>query len=129
MPRITRAAMLPLLLIAALTGCTAPAVDPTPSTTVTPRAGAADNDAPRMELAAGIASVVESAMEDMHLKAVLVEVRIGEETVISQAFGESMTGVPATTDMHFRNGAVAFSYISNLLLQYVDDGTLSLDDT
>ena len=39
-----------------------------------------------------------------------------------------MTGVPATTDMHFRNGAVAISYVATLLLQLVDEGTVSLDD-
>lgn len=129
MPRSIGAAMLPLLLVAALVGCTAPNGQPTPTAPATPIADSADNDAPRTEMAAGIASVVESAMEDLHVKAAIVEVRIGEETVMSEAFGESMTGVPATTDMHFRDGAVAFSYISNLLLQYVDDGTLSLDDT
>ena len=39
-----------------------------------------------------------------------------------------MTGVPATTAMHFRNGAVAISYVSTLLLRLVDDGKVSLDD-
>ena len=39
-----------------------------------------------------------------------------------------MTGVPATTDMHFRNGAVAISYVSTLLLQLVDEKKVSLDD-
>ena len=39
-----------------------------------------------------------------------------------------MTGVPATTDMHFRNGAVAISYVSTLLLKLVEEGTVSLDD-
>ena len=117
MPRFTYAAMLSLLLIVALAACTAPTSEPTRAATATATENSTDNDAPRTELAAGVASVVESAMEDMHLKAVLVEVRIGDETLISEAFGESMTEVPATTDMHFRNGAVAFSYISNLLLQ------------
>ena len=37
----------------------------------------------------------------------------------SQAFGESMTGVPATTSMHFPNGAVAFAYVSTLLMEFV----------
>lgn len=127
MPRFTRAMMLPLLLIAALAGCTPTTADLRPTATST--AESADHDAASTELADDVRAVVESAMDEMHLRAVLVEVRIGDETVISEAFGESMTGVPATTDMHFRNGAVAFSYISNLLLQYVDDGTLSLDDT
>ena len=45
------------------------------------------------------------------------------------AYGESMTGVPATTDMHFRNGAVAISMVATVLLQLVDEGTVGLDDT
>jgi CubicO group peptidase (beta-lactamase class C family) len=39
-----------------------------------------------------------------------------------------MTGVPATTRMHFRNGAVAISYMSMLLLRLVDAGRVDLDD-
>ena len=42
--------------------------------------------------------------------------------------GESITGVPATKDMHFRNGAVAISYVATLLLQLVDENKVSLDD-
>ena len=63
MPRSTRAAMLPLLLVAALAGCTAPTGELTPTATATPTANSADNDAPRTEMSASIASVVESAME------------------------------------------------------------------
>ena len=48
--------------------------------------------------------------------------------IITKAYGESMTGVPATVDMHFRNGAVAISYISTLLLVLVDEKKVSLDD-
>ena len=44
------------------------------------------------------------------------------------AWGESMTGVPATPDMHFRNGAVAIAYLGTLLLQLHDQGALALDD-
>src|SRR5262249_44737130 len=44
-------------------------------------------------------------------------------------FGESMTGVPATTAMHFRNGAVAFAYMGTLLMQFVDEHKVKLDDT
>ncbi len=40
-----------------------------------------------------------------------------------------MTDVPASTDMHFRNGAVASEYLATLLLEYVDEDRLSLDDT
>ncbi|MBV9579432.1 MAG: beta-lactamase family protein [Chloroflexi bacterium] len=64
-----------------------------------------------------------------HLRAVIVKVTEGDQLLADQAFGESIIGEPATTDMHFRNGAVAFEYLATLLLQYVDEGRVSLDDT
>src|SRR5438034_43907 len=84
---------------------------------------------PQSEQASAITAIVQKAMKTEHLRAVIVKVTQGDKVVISQAFGESMTGVPATTTMHFRNGAVAFSYLATLLLQFVDDHTVKLDDT
>jgi CubicO group peptidase (beta-lactamase class C family) len=79
--------------------------------------------------AAAIATIVRGAMKDESLKAVIVKVTKGDTVVTSQAFGESLNGVPATTDMRFRNGAVAFAYIGTLLMEYVDEHTVTLDDT
>jgi CubicO group peptidase (beta-lactamase class C family) len=76
-----------------------------------------------------IATIVQNAMKTEHLRAVIVKVTQGDKVVISQAFGESMTGVPATTAMHFRNGAVAFAYLGTLLMQFVDEHKVKLDDT
>jgi CubicO group peptidase (beta-lactamase class C family) len=76
-----------------------------------------------------IADIVRSAMAEDHLRAVIVEVTRGEEVVTRQAFGTSMDGVPATTDMYFRNGAVAFAYLGTLLMQFVDEHEVALDDT
>ena len=67
-------------------------------------------------------------MAQAHLKAVIVRVTVDGKEVVTQAVGESMTGVPATTGMHFRNGAVAISYVSTLLLKLVDEKKVSLDD-
>ncbi|MBH0122823.1 serine hydrolase domain-containing protein [Rhodococcus sp. NPDC003382] len=75
-----------------------------------------------------IMRIVEQAMADRHLRAVIVRVTEDGEEIVTRAVGESMTGVPATPDMHFRNGAVAISYISTVLLQLVDEGTVTLDD-
>lgn len=72
--------------------------------------------------------VVNQFSQQNHLNATLVRVTKGDEEIVNQAIGESMTGVPATTDMHFRNGAVAISYMSTLLLILVDEGKVSLDD-
>jgi len=73
--------------------------------------------------------MVQDAMKTEHLRAVIIKVTQGDKVVISQAFGESMTGVPATTAMHFRNGAVAFAYLGTQLMQFVDEHKVKLDDT
>ena len=109
-------------MVVGMAGCIGPTPPPEPSS---PSPSSPEQSAQ----AADITQIVEEAMATLDLKAVIVEVQVGDEILMTQAFGESMTGVDATTDMHFRNGAVAFSYVSNLLLQYVDDGTVGLDDT
>jgi D-alanyl-D-alanine carboxypeptidase len=76
-----------------------------------------------------VAAAAKRAMEKYHLKAVLAKVTWGTGEVAILAMGESMTGVPATPEMHFRNGAVAISYLGTVLLQLVDEGKVALDDT
>jgi D-alanyl-D-alanine carboxypeptidase len=76
-----------------------------------------------------VAAAAKRAMEKYHLKAVLVRVTKGTEEVATLVMGESMSGVPATLDMHFRNGAVAISYLGTVLLQLVDESKVGLDDT
>jgi CubicO group peptidase (beta-lactamase class C family) len=78
--------------------------------------------------AAVIDGVVRQAMEDQHLRAAIVRVTIDGKDVLTKAYGESLPGVPATTDMHFRNGAVAIAYVAHLLLQLVDEGEVRLED-
>jgi CubicO group peptidase (beta-lactamase class C family) len=73
--------------------------------------------------------VVRNTMAQAHLRAVIVRVTVDGKEIVTQAVGDSMTGVPATTDMHFRNGAVAISYVSTLLLKLVDEKKVSLDDS
>jgi CubicO group peptidase (beta-lactamase class C family) len=72
--------------------------------------------------------IVRDTMTQAHLRAVIVRVTVDGKEVATQAVGESMTGVPATTAMHFRNGAVAISYVATLLLELVDEKKVSLDD-
>ena len=79
--------------------------------------------------ASAIAKIVQEGMKTEHLRAVIVKVTQGDKVIISQAFGESITGVPATTAMHFRNGAVAFAYVATLLMEFVDEHRVRLNDT
>jgi CubicO group peptidase (beta-lactamase class C family) len=91
-----------------------------------PDATAAAPDGPP---AAAIAAVVRNAMATGHLRAVIVKVTQGDRVLSRQGFGTSLDGVPATTDMHFRNGAVAFACLGTLLMQFVDEHKVTLDDT
>jgi CubicO group peptidase (beta-lactamase class C family) len=80
------------------------------------------------ERAEVIVKLAREAMRKYDLKAVIVRVVVDGEEVVTEALGETMAGVPATKDMHFRNGAVAFAYITTLLLQMVDENKVTLDD-
>ena len=73
-------------------------------------------------------AIVRDTMAETHLKAVIVRVTVDGKEVATRAVGDSMTDVPATTNMHFRNGAVAISYVSTLLLILVDEKKVALDD-
>ncbi len=75
-----------------------------------------------------VLKIVRDTMAQRHLKAVIVRATIDGKEMLTQAVGESMTGVPATPQMHFRNGAVAISYVATLLLKLVDEKKLRLDD-
>ena len=75
-----------------------------------------------------IMRILRDYMAEAHLKAVIVRVTVDGKEIVTAAEGESMTGVPATTDMHFRNGAVAIAYVATLLLELVDEKKISLDD-
>jgi CubicO group peptidase (beta-lactamase class C family) len=77
---------------------------------------------------AKIDALIRDAIAHHGLRAVIIQATVDGRPVITKAYGESMTGVPATTDMHFRNGAVAISYMSTLLLRLVDQGKVKLSD-
>jgi len=75
-----------------------------------------------------IDKIVRKNMAENDLKAVIAGVAVDGKPVFTKAWGESMTGVPATYDMHFRNGSVAIAYLGVVTLQLQEKGVLSLDD-
>jgi len=76
---------------------------------------------------AAVDAVMKRAMTAYFLKGAIVQVRSNGATAYTATYGESMTGVPVTADMHFRNGALAFSYMATLLLEFVDQKRTTLD--
>ena len=111
-----------------LAGCTSPGNTPAPSSppSAPSTAGTAASADPAQ--AAAVDKVVQEAIKARHLRSVIVRVTVDGKEIITRAYGESMTGVPATVDMHFRNGAIAISYVSTLLLILVDEKKVSLED-
>src|SRR5690606_32021541 len=57
-------------------------------------------------------AAVTSAMEEYDLRAVILTVYSGQDERYTAAFGEAMAAVPATPDMHFRNGAIAIALMA-----------------
>jgi len=105
-------------------GFAQPAMNADPVTADLLADGGARND-PRP---AQVDAAIRTAMRAHDLGAVIVQVTDHGRIVTTRAYGESMTGVPATTDMHFRNGAVAIQYMSTLLLRLVDQRRVRVDD-
>ena len=110
-----------IITLALFLGLSPVSLNATPTPSLTPQSAQSQ--------ASAIAEIVQKAMKTDHLRAVIVKVTQGDKVIMSQAFGESMNGVPATTAMHFRNGAVAFAYLGTLLMEFVDEHKVKLDDT
>ena len=87
---------------------------------------------PQPASAAGVQAridrVIRGAIAHHGIRAVIIQATVNGRVIMTKAYGSSMTGVPATTNMHFRNGAVEISYMSTLLLRLVDQGKVRLDD-
>lgn len=79
---------------------------------------------------ASIESVAREAMAQYHMRALILRVTVNGQNVYTSAMGESQPGVPATPQMHFRNGSFAFTYIGQIFARLVDQPQyrLSLDD-
>ncbi|MFI9293664.1 serine hydrolase domain-containing protein [Streptomyces gardneri] len=86
-------------------------------------------EGPRDDRARRILAVTRKAKKDLRLKSVQLRVTVDGREVVTDALGESMTGVPAEPDMHFRAGSVAFAHIGTALLRLVEERRVRLDDT
>ncbi|CAM5670642.1 serine hydrolase domain-containing protein [Streptomyces narbonensis] len=86
-------------------------------------------DGPRDDRARRVLDIARKAKKDLRLKAVQLRVTVDGREVVTDALGESMTGVPARPDMHFRAGSVAFAHIGTALLRLVEERRVRLDDT
>jgi D-alanyl-D-alanine carboxypeptidase len=75
-----------------------------------------------------IDEILSRIKEKYGLAAVIVGMVSGNGKIATHALGNSMTGVKATPDMHWRIGAVTHTMYATLLLRYVDQHIVSLKD-
>jgi D-alanyl-D-alanine carboxypeptidase len=76
-----------------------------------------------------VRAIVRAGADKAGAKAVEFGMWVRDREVLTMAVGHSMTTVPATTDMHYRIGGMAETFMSTLLLMLVEQGHISLDDT
>lgn len=79
-------------------------------------------------LADDLGAILRSQFDEARLNAVIAGVWHDGEPVLVGALGESMTGVPATADMHHLLGNLSTPMFTTVVLQQVEAGVLSLDD-
>src|SRR5215475_9606268 len=75
-----------------------------------------------------IDEILSRIKEKYGLAAVIVGMASGSGKIATHALGNSMTGVKATPNMHWRIGAVTHTMYATLLLRYVDQHIVRLAD-
>jgi CubicO group peptidase (beta-lactamase class C family) len=69
---------------------------------------------------AAISSTLDSIKEKYKLNAIIFGAEQDGKPLVRTALGVSTTGVPATTDMHFRIGGVGWQVLSTVLLRMIE---------
>ncbi|MCL9685082.1 serine hydrolase domain-containing protein [Legionella maioricensis] len=76
----------------------------------------------------GINNKIQLFIKNKPVKAMIYGLWVNGVPISINAVGESMTAVPATTDMHFRIGGVTETILTTILMQMVEQKKISLDD-
>jgi len=69
---------------------------------------------------AAITSTLDGIRKKHRLNAIIFSAEQNGQPILRAALGMSTSGVPATTDMHFRIGAVGWQYLMTVLLRVTD---------
>ena len=75
-----------------------------------------------------VQAIVQAEARKVGTRAVEFGVWEHDRKILTLALGKSMTTVPATTDMHYRIGGIAETFMSTLLLMLVEQGRINLDE-
>ncbi len=75
-----------------------------------------------------VRAIVQAEAKKLGTKAVEFGMWVDDRKILTTALGDSMTTVPATSDMHYRIGGIAETFMSTLLLMLVEQGRICLDE-
>jgi CubicO group peptidase (beta-lactamase class C family) len=92
-----------------------------------PGGGSGGNGPPPNVDPDSIRKIVQDQAQKDGSKAVEFGVWVGGREVMTTALGHSMTEVPAATNMHYRIGGIAETFMSTLLLMLEEQGRIDLD--
>lgn len=124
---VVAAAASALLLTACTMGPDDVATPDAPSTTA-PTGDPGGSDAP---VDAAVQELLDGAagrhLDEHALGSLVAEIRIDGEVAAQYAEGEAMSGEPVTLDGRFRNGAVAITYVSTVMMRLAEEGVIDLD--
>jgi CubicO group peptidase (beta-lactamase class C family) len=113
------------VLLAGCTVGTGEAPTPTGTTPATSGSGsAATTDATIQSL---LDEAAAGSFDKHALGSLLAEIRVDGDVVAQVALGDAMAGEPITLDGRFRNGAVAITYVSTVMLRLAEEGVIDLD--
>ncbi len=73
-------------------------------------------------------AIVQAEAQKDGTKAVEFGMWVDDREVLTTALGNSMTTVPAATNMHYRIGGIAETFMSTLLLMLEEQGRINLDE-
>lgn len=76
---------------------------------------------------ARLRALLEQQRKALGAEAVMFGMWVGDREILTTALGNSMTRVPATTDMHWRIGGITETFQGTLLMMLADQGRIDLD--
>ena len=71
--------------------------------------------------------LVAELQEEYGVTGLIVGIQSGDGAPVIAVAGHSLPGMPVTPDMHFRIGAPSITTLTTILMQLVDEGTVTLD--
>jgi CubicO group peptidase (beta-lactamase class C family) len=118
------AAAASVALLAACTAGTGDSAGTAPATTTPASGGSATTDDAVQSL---LDTAAAAQFDARALGSLVAEIRVDGDVVAQTALGEAVQGEPITLDGRFRNGAVAITYVSTVMLRLAEEGIIDLD--